>query len=85
MNVEHFLNHFAEKVIVCSKGLKRSPSNTLKLFLQNVKKKFAIFMINLFDTNSRFSSPKKASDKKERNFEPKCFQIAAFQQSFAQC
>ena len=39
-------NYFAEKVIVCSKGLKGVPSNTLKLFPQNIfLKKFSIIII----------------------------------------
>ena len=48
MNVKaNNFKHFAEKVIVCSKGLKGAPLNTLKLF----SAKCFIFFQHAFDTN----------------------------------
>ena len=71
INVEIFLNNilWGKKVIVCSKGLRKAPLNTLKLFF---RKMFLILFFNIhknaFDTNSRYVSQKYARNKKERNF-----------------
>ena len=59
---------FAEKVIVCLKGLKGAPSKTQKKKSSKCFKFFSsIFMKNAFAINSRFFAQKYARNKKERN------------------
>ena len=80
MNVENKI-YLAEKVIMCSKGLKGAPSKTLKLFFLLFAKCFfvskcffffyfflSIFMKNSFAASLRFFSQKYVRNKKERSF-----------------
>ena len=64
---------------MCSKGLMGAPSNTLKLFPQNIfKKKFSIFIKKILFTNSRFVSQKYAHNKKKDIFGHKVFKLRRF-------
>ena len=82
-------NILGEKVIVCSKGLKGAPPNTLKLFFFFLKNIFNFFLVNihkkciLYQFKTFFT--KYSGNKKERNYWLQGLQIVAFQQSFSQC
>ena len=71
MNVKKIKNILWKKAIVCSKGWKGAPSNTLKLLSAKCFKFFFSRLIkNAIDNNSKLFSQKYAGIKKERIFLP---------------
>ena len=79
MNVEEkkLKKKIAEKVIVCLKGLKGAPWNTLKLFfLLNIFKIFSsTFIKNAFYTNSKKNHKNMHVIKKKEIIDRKVFKL----------
>ena len=73
-----------KKVIVCSKGLKGAPSNTLKkiLFMQNVFNFFSTFIKMHFIPTQNLFLQKYVGNKKKEIIDRKVFKLKRFSKVF---